>query len=81
MSHQLLPYFHGRSGLVQPRTVRVAERVPAHRFHSKLDSERLDVPLLDLCCVVRTARHWIGEYSSLFRGRTVLTPVEEFLQQ
>jgi len=29
MTHQFLLHFHGSSGLVQPRAVRVAERVPA----------------------------------------------------
>jgi hypothetical protein len=31
MTHQFLLHFHWRSGLVQPRTIRVAERMPTYR--------------------------------------------------
>src|SRR5271163_2348909 len=43
MPHQFLLHLHRSSGLVQPRTIRVAERVP---------TDPSQLPSLDLACVV-----------------------------
>ncbi len=43
MPHQFLLHFHRSSGLVQPRTVRVAERMP---------TDLSELPCRDLACVM-----------------------------
>jgi hypothetical protein len=58
---------------VQRRTIRVAERVPADRSQTKLDSHTLDVTLLNLTGIERLARGWIGEDPPSFvRGQFLL---------
>ena len=43
VSHELLLHAHGRSGFVQPRTVRVAERVESDSSKSQLQTRRYQI--------------------------------------
>ena len=78
MSHEFLLYAHGCSGLVQPSTICVTERVKPDPAKSQFQTCRNQVVVAHRVGMIRSTRHRAREKPVLFGIETERLPLLEF---
>ncbi len=78
MSHEFLLHSHRCSGLVQPRTICVTERVKPDPAKSQFQTCRNQVVGANRVGVIRSTRHWAREEPLSFGVETERLPFPQF---
>jgi hypothetical protein len=64
MTHQLLLHLHRSAGLIEPRTIGVAKRMPTDPLWQTNDvGDPAKLALLEALLVIRLPSLWVGEYA------------------